>query len=380
MATADAAPTTRADKYQILAPLDPETYDALKANIAVHGVKVPVVRDEAGLILDGFARARIAEELGYECPETVESGLSEADKRALVRALNLSRRQLGQSAKREVIAGQLRETPRLSNRRIARVLGVDHKTVISVRASMAGNRVTMTGTGESIPQFDRLIGQDGKERPAQAPIPASSRSYVSRPDNYVLKVKPNIIETPPGVARFLFDLISPAYPARTILDPCSGRGALTRPWSKRRVIGFEIAEGKDFFGGPDRIDCDLVLCNPPFNSGEEYARILLPERFLARIVEVVPPGTPIALFAPMGLRLNCVKGARRYRWLREECPPVTSIVSLPRDIFPGCEFHSEVLLFNMPKLGPHHLLTDEYLDLVVRGADHTEAQGRPTAT
>ncbi len=54
----------------------------------------------------------------------------------------------------------------------------------------------MTGTGE-IPQFDRLVGQDEKERPAQTEaIPVSSSSYVSRLDNYVLKVKPNIIEKP----------------------------------------------------------------------------------------------------------------------------------------------------------------------------------------
>lgn len=354
MATANADRTAafkeKLYKYQILPPLDPEEYAALKDNIALHGVKVAIVRDEEGSILDGFARAQI------------ESGMSEADKRALVRALNLSRRQLSQSGKREVIAGQLRETPKLSNRRIARVLGVDHKTVVSVRGAMIG-------TGE-VPQLARLVGQDGKERPAQAPasipIPASSRSYVSRPDNYVLKVKPNIIETPPGVVRFLFDLISPVYRVATILDPCSGRGALTKPWTKRRVISYELTKGKDFFDCPDQIGCDLVLCNPPFNSGEEYARVLLPERFLARIVEVVPSGTPIALFAPMGLRLNCVKGAKRYRWLRDECPPITSIVSVPRDIFPGCEFHSEILLFNTPKLKPHYLLPEEYLDIALR--------------
>jgi hypothetical protein len=360
MATAAAARTNQAEKYRILPPLNPEDYAALTSNIAINGVKVPIVRDDDGYILDGFARARIAEELGYEYPETIEIGLSEADKRALVRALNLSRRQLNQAAKREIIAGQLRETPKLSNRRIGKVLGVDHKTVASVRG-------TLTSTGE-IPQLARLEGQDGKERPAQSPIPASSRTYVSRPerpDNYVLKVKPNVIETPPGVARYLFDLISAEYTVRTILDPCSGRGALTRPWAKRRVIAYEIADGMDFFAGPGRIRCDLVLCNPPFNSGDEYARVLLPERFLARILEVVPPGTPIALFAPMGLRLNCVKGARRYRWLRDECPPITGIVSLPRDIFSGCEFHSEILLFNMPKLGPHHLLPDEYLEPAV---------------
>src|SRR4029077_40815 len=32
-------------------------------------------------------------------------------------------------------------------------------------------------------------------------------------------------ETPPGVARFLFDLISPRYEVARILDPCAGKGA-----------------------------------------------------------------------------------------------------------------------------------------------------------
>ena len=55
-------------KYQLLPPLDADTYAGLKANIAVNGVQVPIVRDEKGYILDGFARAKIAKELGYELP------------------------------------------------------------------------------------------------------------------------------------------------------------------------------------------------------------------------------------------------------------------------------------------------------------------------
>jgi ParB-like chromosome segregation protein Spo0J len=55
-------------KYRLLPPLDAETYAGLKANIAVNGVQVPAVKDERGYILDGFARAQIAKELGYECP------------------------------------------------------------------------------------------------------------------------------------------------------------------------------------------------------------------------------------------------------------------------------------------------------------------------
>jgi ParB-like chromosome segregation protein Spo0J len=58
-------------KYCLLPPVDAETYAGLKANIAINGVQVPIVRDEKGYILDGFARAKIAKELGYECPSGI---------------------------------------------------------------------------------------------------------------------------------------------------------------------------------------------------------------------------------------------------------------------------------------------------------------------
>jgi len=54
----------------------------LSANVAVNGVQVPIVKDEKGYILDGFARARIAEEPGYECPSIIVRGLSDQEKRS----------------------------------------------------------------------------------------------------------------------------------------------------------------------------------------------------------------------------------------------------------------------------------------------------------
>jgi hypothetical protein len=60
--------------------------------------------------------------------------------------------------KREVIADQLRETPNWSLRRTAKMLGVDHTTVASVRDDLHS-------TGE-IPQFDKTVGLDGKFRSA----------------------------------------------------------------------------------------------------------------------------------------------------------------------------------------------------------------------
>jgi hypothetical protein len=149
-------------KYCLLPPLDPETYAGLKANIAVNGVQVPVVKDEEGYILDGVARAKIAKEFGYDCPSVTVTGLTEQEKRSQVRALNLSRRQLDYPAKRQIIADELTENPDRSNRWIARSLGVHHATVIAVR-----NDLTSTGY---IDQLDGLVGRDGKTRSSTGSI------------------------------------------------------------------------------------------------------------------------------------------------------------------------------------------------------------------
>ncbi len=136
-----------------------EQYVALRDNIAANGVLVPILVDSDGprrKIIDGNYRKAIAGELGYDCPEIVHAGLDEDEKRTLARALNLARRQFSTDEKREVIADQLRETPDWSLRRTAKMLGVDHKTVGSVRDDLHA-------TGE-IPQFDKTIGLDGKCR------------------------------------------------------------------------------------------------------------------------------------------------------------------------------------------------------------------------
>ena len=146
------------ETYRLLPPLDAETYAGLRANIALNGVQIPIVLDEEGHILDGFARAQIARELAYECPSVTVKGLSEQEKRSQVRALNLSRRQLDQRAKRQIIAAELSENPRRSNRWIAKSLGVNHETVGSVRQELES-------TG-GIRQLGYTLGADGKYRPA----------------------------------------------------------------------------------------------------------------------------------------------------------------------------------------------------------------------
>jgi ParB-like chromosome segregation protein Spo0J len=123
--------------YQVLPPLSEDDFAALKADIAARGVLIPVEYDEEGNILDGHHRVRACRELGIsEWPKFIRTGLDEATKRLHARQLNVARRHLTQDQKRALISDQLRDTPERSNRQIARDLGVDDKTVGSVRRDM----------------------------------------------------------------------------------------------------------------------------------------------------------------------------------------------------------------------------------------------------
>jgi hypothetical protein len=169
------APKPRYEPVLKLPPLPYEQFLALKDNIAVNGVLVPILVDSDGprrRIIDGSYRKAIADELGYECPEIVQASLSEDEKRTLARALNLARRQLTQEQKRQLVADQLRETPDRSNRLIGKQLGVHHATVASVRAEMER-------TGQII-QLERTVGNDGKARPARKEIAVVHRSPAER--------------------------------------------------------------------------------------------------------------------------------------------------------------------------------------------------------
>ncbi len=191
------------------------------------------------------------------------------------------------------------------------------------------------------------------------PVNGSNGSYVFQAGD-VGNIRPANTATPPGVCRFLHDIISAKYKVTTILDPCAGKGNLTRPWKGCKVITHEATKGRDFFSCPDHIDCDLVLCNPPWSGGGKSTKSPI-SIFLERILDVVPPKTPIVLIAHWSFRMDQDKKSSRWRWLRDECPPITSIITLPHDIWSDAKVHSEILLFNLPKLRSHYFLPDDYL-------------------
>lgn len=253
-----------------LPPLPPDQYAALKTNIAVNGVMVPILVDSDGpvrKIIDGSYRKKIARELGYDCPEVVQNGLTEDEKRTLARALNLARRQLTTAEKRQLVADQLAETPERSNRWIGRMLGVDGKTVGSVRAELE--------SGEEIPHLDAAVGQDGKRYPSYWPKTKVSTTETNQ--NY---------QTPPCAARPLVNLVPKKW---TVWEPASGHGNLVSMFEDRgnKVIATDIQTGQDFLTWKPRRHFDAIVTNPPHRHATA---------FLRRCYEL---GKPFALLLPM---------------------------------------------------------------------------------
>lgn len=150
--------------FQALPPLAPDEYRALEESIESHGIQVPVVVDENGVVIDGHHRQKIANHLGLECPTIIKSGYTDAEKRTLALSLNIDRRQLSREQKRALIAESIKADPQLSDREHGRRTGADHKTASVIREGLEAN-------GE-IPHCEERVTADGKLAPGVKPRPA----------------------------------------------------------------------------------------------------------------------------------------------------------------------------------------------------------------
>jgi ParB-like chromosome segregation protein Spo0J len=145
--------------YQIFDRLTDEEFAALKADIALRGVLVPIEYDDEGNVLDGHHRLLACRELGIEnFPAAVRHFPDDEARRMHIISLNLRRRHMTAEQRRVWITEALKLAPQLSNRQHARALAVDAKTVAAVR-------VAAQEAGE-IPHVPDLQGSDGKMYPA----------------------------------------------------------------------------------------------------------------------------------------------------------------------------------------------------------------------
>jgi len=149
-----------------------------------------------------------------------------------------------------------------------------------------------------------------------------------------------------------------------ILEPSIGKGNMINQYKNSKIIGVDINPIGEKYCDTfynckfedlelEKIDCDIVICNPPFNGHK--SRKLYPEVFLKKIVELCGKDIQIVMITPHGLRLNQKIKSSRWKWIKNNLE-ITSILSLPLDIFPNVLFHSEVLFFNINNIKPHYFL------------------------
>jgi predicted XRE-type DNA-binding protein len=118
---------------ELLGPLSKARLAALRDDISVNGVREPVVRDLAGVLIDGYHRERIARELGCDLPERRMEFASDAWRRAEALRSNLNRRDVSPEQRAELRRVQQRVYFELrddlaSQERAAAAVGVDRST------------------------------------------------------------------------------------------------------------------------------------------------------------------------------------------------------------------------------------------------------------
>jgi len=144
-------------EYQIMPPLSEDERTALEADIALHGVQVQIEIDEHGHILDGHHRYQTCLELGItDYPVVIRAGLTEDEKMARIRALNVARRHLTTEERLQHIV-ELRQSGH-SIRDIAAQTGIPKSNVERDLRAVSDGTPDMPET---------VTGRDGKQYPAR---------------------------------------------------------------------------------------------------------------------------------------------------------------------------------------------------------------------
>lgn len=197
-------------------------------------------------------------------------------------------------------------------------------------------------------------------------------------NNFFKNNKNATIYTPSFVSEYIFNILNSVISKNKIIfDPCVGEGSLLKPWLNNNYKTFGVDIEKTNFPNttiknfielekndlPKNIG--LVIMNPPFNLDNNIKQTitkkyggkpLLPQVWLEKTIELFGKNIPIVLFTPYGLRLNLTASSKRWLKFLNEYPNITSIISLPKNVFENVLFHSEILIFNLKDIKPHYFL------------------------
>ena len=267
------------DRYQLLPDLGTDEYAALKADIALHGIRVAVVIDaDTGLVLDGHHRVRAIEELrkeGHKVPDfprQVVRFQGEEERIGFVLAVNLFRRNLTKAQRAELVA-RLRAKG-WSLRRIAGALGVGKSTVAGDLLQIVQKR--------TIPE--RVERQGGGTYPARRP---PTLFVANRRD--AERARAALVALPPGRAPTSLLRAETAAREATWAAHKANVGAHR---SRLAGPGYELRVGdlRQVWDDLPEGSIDAVVTDPPYNEegiplygdlARLAARVLKPGRLAA---------------------------------------------------------------------------------------------------
>lgn len=150
-------------EVQSFLPISAEDRERLKKDIEKSGeirdpIKIYFDKEGNPMILGGFNRWHIAQELGWQFVPCEVMEVAPKERRELAIMDNLARRHMTREQKQRIVEMFLRNDPAQSNVMVARKTGVDDKTVGKVRQQLEAT--------SEIPRLDKRKGADGKERKA----------------------------------------------------------------------------------------------------------------------------------------------------------------------------------------------------------------------
>lgn len=158
-------------KYQdLLPPLSLEQRSELKADIEKRGIITPIIATGRDLVvIDGANRVEIAAELGlkYVAWNCVHPA-TEDEEREMAIVANLHRRHMTREQRAEWVA-KLRSEG-WSTPKIAEAVGVSAETVrTDIKKCATSQNLEVAQGVEDVDTPAKILGQDGKQRPAERP-------------------------------------------------------------------------------------------------------------------------------------------------------------------------------------------------------------------
>ena len=202
------------------------------------------------------------------------------------------------------------------------------------------------------------------------------------------QIKNSTVFTPKKLSKYIHNIVNKEYESKIVYDPCIGvSGGMTNIFRENGsfIYGSDIdkksEEVCDIFFHQDikELDLpdfkpDLIVMNPPFNGNGRGKNLLFPHLFLKTIFDKFGEDQKVIMITGDNFLNNNSINSKRLEYISNGKFDITSIMTLPLDIFENIRFNTQVLFFNMPKLKPYYIfdmkkaISNNYLELKQKAA------------